>query len=163
MYFDDNIFKFSLGNFKVCKPVLKNTTYRKMNENIRKQDIYPCACITYRVRNIKLITECETHDSRKNPLVFIRDSIAWLSILWFPLVSVSKVCTSGGRHRKPYRFRDSEFYSTAHHTWTFPVNKITIKITECSKIWDKMGNFLEFLICFQYSKFFFDFMCWQAR
>ena len=77
--------------------------------------------------------------------------------------SVPKMCTSGGRQCKTVPIPGLYILVNPNQTWTFPLNKIAIKVPKYTKYEVKANNFLIFLVCSQYFKFSFNFVSWQAR
>ena len=83
--------------------------------------------------------------------IFIRDG------------SVSKMCTSGGRQCKTVPILELRVLVHPNQTWIFPLNNIAIKVPKWTKYERNLYNFFRFLVCSQYFKFSFHFMCCQAR
>ena len=77
--------------------------------------------------------------------------------------SVSKICTSGGRQCKTVPIPGLRILVHPNQTWTFPLNDIAIKVLKRPKYEKNLYNFFRFLVCSQYFKFSFHFMCCQAR
>ena len=77
--------------------------------------------------------------------------------------SVSKMCTSGGRQCKTVPIPELRVLVHPNQTWIFPLNNIAIKVPKWTKYERNLYNFFRFLVCSQYFKFSFHFMCCQAR
>ena len=77
--------------------------------------------------------------------------------------SVSKMCTSGGRQCKTVPIPELRVLVHPNQTWIFPLNDIAIKVPKWTKYERNLYNFFRFLVCSQYFKFSFHFMCCQAR
>ena len=77
--------------------------------------------------------------------------------------SVSKMCTSGGRQCKTVPIPELHVLVHPNQTWIFPLNDIAIKVPKWTKYERNLYNFFRFLVCSQYFKSFFHFMCCQAR
>ena len=77
--------------------------------------------------------------------------------------SVPKMCTSGGHQCKTVPIPGLHVLVHPNQTWTFPLNNIAIKVPKCPKYERNLNNLFRFLVCSQYFKFSFHFMCCQAR
>ena len=77
--------------------------------------------------------------------------------------SVPKMCTSGGHQCKTAPIPGLCVLVPPSQTWTFPLNNVAIKVPNWPKYERDLYNFFRFLVCSQYFKFSFHFICCQVR
>ena len=101
------------------------------------------------------ITDCFIRFSTSKPVMEYFDN----SIVNTRDESVQNMCTSGGRQCKTVPIQELHVLLHPKQTWTFPLNEIAIKVPKCTKYETNLCIFFKFVLCFQYFKISFCYMC----